>query len=100
MGTQATPGYLRDPWNQIDFVIVALSLVGDGLELGLGDNGPSWMKSVKVIRIIRALRPLRVMGRSGGMRRVLSVLQQIGSQMGNILVLLALTWLIFAILGV
>jgi len=100
LGTQATPGYLRDPWNQIDFVIVALSLVGDGLELGLGDNGPSWMKSVKVIRIIRALRPLRVMGRSGGMRRVLSVLQQIGSQMGNILVLLALTWLIFAILGV
>jgi len=99
-GTQATPGYLRDPWNQIDFVIVVLSLIGDGLELGLGDNGPSWMKSVKVIRIIRALRPLRVMGKSGGMRRVLSVLQQIGSQMGNILLLLALTWLIFAILGV
>ena len=99
-GTQATPGYLRDPWNQIDFVIVVLSLIGDGLELGLGDDGPSWMKSVKVIRIIRALRPLRVMGKSGGMRRILSVLHQIGSQMGNILLLLALTWLIFAILGV
>ena len=99
-GTSAIPGYLRDPWNQIDFFIVALSLIGDGLELGLGDDGPTWMKSVKVIRIVRALRPLRVMGKSGGLRRVISVLQQIASQMGNIMLLLALTWLVFAILGV
>ena len=99
-GTSAVPGYLRDSWNQIDFFIVVLSLIGDGLELGLGDDGPTWMKSVKVIRIVRALRPLRVIGRSGGLRRVISVLQQIGSQMGNIILLLALTWLIFAILGV
>jgi hypothetical protein len=49
--------YLRDSWNQLDFVIVVLSLV----EYTMNDKK---MPVLKVVRLTRVLRPLRFISRN------------------------------------
>ena len=49
--------YLRDSWNQLDFIIVVFSIV----ELVMKD---SKLLFIKILRLMRVLRPLRFISRN------------------------------------
>lgn len=89
-------GYLRDPWNVLDFAILFPSV----LSLLLGNSGLPGLSGFKSLRTMRAVRPLRLVSKSAGMQRVLRSLGRVVAQSGAIVALLLLFWLTFAILGV
>eukprot|EP00736_Rhodelphis_marinus_P006678 Rmarinus@m.195 len=82
--------YFRDNWNRLDFFIVTVSV------LSLSTTA-SFIKS---IRVLRALRPLRFISRVPELRMVLSAILKTIPPLVNVLLLSALIWLIFGILGV
>mmetsp|Transcript_12151 Transcript_12151/g.42104 ORF Transcript_12151/g.42104 Transcript_12151/m.42104 type:complete len:1551 (-) Transcript_12151:19-4671(-) len=87
------PAYLDEQWNRLDGTIVVFSL------LSLGLNDPS-LRSLKALRTLRALRPLRLVSKEEGMKNVITSLFLVAGDVGSIVLVLALVWLIFAILGV
>ena len=85
--------YLRDAWNCLDCFIVATSL----LSLFLTGLNISFLR---VFRTLRALRPLRVINRNRGLKIVVRTLMASVSGILNVVILWAINFLIFAILGV
>lgn len=85
--------YLRDTWNQMDFFIVTASIFDMALE---GQD----LESLKILRMLRTLRPLRFLTHNVGMKLIVNAL--IGSVGGisNVLMVVAVVILIFAILFV
>lgn len=85
--------YLRDAWNQMDFFIVTASIFDMALE---GQD----LAALKILRMLRTLRPLRFLTHNIGMKLIVNAL--IGSVGGisNVLLVLAMVYLIFAILFV
>jgi len=85
--------YLRDTWNQMDFFIVMASIFDMALE---GKD----LKALKILRMLRTLRPLRFLTHNVGMKLIVNAL--IGSVGGitNVLLVVAVVYLIFAILFV
>eukprot|EP00753_Platysulcus_tardus_P012787 PLAT3543.3.p1 GENE.PLAT3543.3~~PLAT3543.3.p1 ORF type:complete len:751 (+),score=243.80 PLAT3543.3:154-2253(+) len=84
---------MHDLWNVLDFVVVTASLLSiflSGLDLS----------SLRALRILRALRPLRMIQRNRGMKLVMNSLARSLTSISNALLLLAVVWLVFAILGV
>lgn len=51
--------YIRNPWNIMDFIIVAFSLVS----ISFRDAG-SKVSVIKTLRMLRVLRPLRMISRN------------------------------------
>ena len=85
--------YLRETWNQLDFFIVWASIadmVLSGYDLAI----------VKIFRMLRVLRPLRVIKRNPEMKMVVSALLESMSHIFNVLIVVAIVYLIFAIIGV
>lgn len=58
---------MRDSWNQIDFAIVAFSLI----ELSVQALN---MPFIKVIRLVRTLRPLRFISHNLSMKYVVTAI--------------------------
>ena len=85
--------YIRESWNQLDFFIVVTSL----LDLMLTKVK---LKAVKTIRLLRILRPLRFISHNKGMKMIVSALLDSGSGLGNVIVVILMVWLMFAILAV
>jgi len=85
--------YLRNNWNQLDFSLVCLSIIG---LIGLGDQ----VKSLKSLRALRALRPLRVLNRAPGMKLVVNSIFKALPHIFNVVVVCMLFYLIFGIIGV
>jgi hypothetical protein len=84
--------YLRDPWNNLDFFIVCVSIVG----MLPGVNA----ESLKALRTFRILRPLRSINAMPTMRDLIqSLLASIPGLM-NVIAFLAFIFSIFAIFGV
>lgn len=83
--------YLRSIWNQLDFTILAISL------LDIAFEGLSYLK---VIRLLRTLKPLRFISHNISMKTVVSALVESLLAIINVGILLSVIWLIFAILGV
>lgn len=84
--------YLRDGWNILDFIIVVLSLFSvsfSSLDISF----------VKTLRGLRMLRPLRVINRVPELKVVVNALFASLPEMGNVLIVGMLFWLIFSILG-
>eukprot|EP01063_Lacrimia_lanifica_P035244 TRINITY_DN6673_c0_g4_i1.p1 TRINITY_DN6673_c0_g4~~TRINITY_DN6673_c0_g4_i1.p1 ORF type:complete len:1820 (+),score=585.09 TRINITY_DN6673_c0_g4_i1:93-5462(+) len=82
--------YLRsEGWNQLDFVIVCISL----LALIPGADGIAFLK------LLRTLRPLRFINKSEGMKVVVRALIKSIKPLMNVMVISGLIWLIFAIFG-
>jgi hypothetical protein len=85
--------YLRNSWNIMDFFIVAFALISifaSGINLSF----------IKVLRMLRVFRPLRMISRNEGLKlAVLSLMNAIPGIM-NVLVISALFFLLFGILGV
>ena len=101
--------YIRNAWNILDVIVVAASLLDfvilvKSASASAGDDENSDMasnlKSVKALRALRALRPLRMISRNQGMKLIVNAL--IGSVGGitNVLLVVAVVYLIFAILFV
>ena len=85
--------YLRESWNQLDFFIVVTSIIDlifDGIDLPV----------IKVLRLLRTLRPLRVISHNSGMKIVVSALIESVGHILNVLIVVLVVWLMFAILGV
>ena len=85
--------YLREYWNILDFFIVVSSLV----DLVLIDVN---LPVIKILRLLRTLRPLRFISRNSGIKTlVICLLESIGHII-NVVIVLIIVWLMFAIIGV
>ena len=54
-------GYIRNPWNILDFTVVFFSIMSILLA------GLPILSVVKIIRVARVLRPLRVVSKNKGL---------------------------------
>lgn len=88
--------YLKDPWNILDFVIVFFSVLTWILEILLGTS----ISFVRSFRALRALRPLRVVSTNEGMKTVVDALFHSIPALSNVLLIVLLFVLVFAILGI
>ena len=89
----ASNAYLKDPWNVLDFCVVCASVLSRVMD----SDKYQWVKS---FRVLRALRPLRVIQRVPELKMVVNSLFKAIPIITNVIVLLAMFWLIFGILGV
>jgi len=94
--------YLRDSWNQLDFIIVASSLLEESSniidpEAAISGEGSS---SIKILRILRVLRPLRFISHNVAMKLIVTALLESVGHIINVLFVVGMIFLIFAIMGV
>jgi len=85
--------YLRDSWSQLDFFVVVTSLIdvsNTGVDLG----------AIKILRLLRTLRPLRLLHHNKSMKLIVTTLLESLTGILNMILVLFLVWLMFAILGV
>lgn len=88
--------YMKDPWNNLDFVIVFFSCVTWILEaVSTGDVG-----FLKGFRALRALRPLKVVSKNEGVKTVVVSLLESVPALINVLLIVVLFLLVFGILGI
>ena len=85
--------YLREPWNQLDFFIVVSSLIDMCLE-------SVDIPMIKILRLLRTLRPLRFISHNINLKIVVTALLESVSAIINVLIVLLLIWLMFAILAI
>ena len=88
----ADTSYLRDSWSILDFIIVTTSLIDMSLE---SVNLPI----LKVIRLLRTLRPLRFISQNQNMRIVVNGLLKSMVAILNVLIVIGMVFVMFAILG-
>jgi hypothetical protein len=85
--------YLRESWNQLDFFIVVSSL----LDMSLSSFN---IPAIKIFRLLRTLRPLRVISHNVALKMiVIALLSSVGG-IFNVIIVVLVVWLIFAIMGV
>ncbi|CAG5097992.1 Oidioi.mRNA.OKI2018_I69.XSR.g15322.t1.cds [Oikopleura dioica] len=99
-------GYLADKWNQLDMVIVFLSVIGivlevlnEGHKLGVVTI-PINISIIRVMRVLRIARVLKLLKTAKGVRRLLETVAHALPQVGNLGLLFLLLFFIFAALGV
>lgn len=85
--------YLRNSWNQIDFIIVIFALVG----LFLSNNA---LDILKVFRVLRTLRPLRLISHNRGMKLVVNALVGSFGAIVGVVVVIGMIWIMWSIVGV
>lgn len=85
--------YLLDSWNQLDFFIVSSSIADMSLA---GFELPF----IRILRMLRVLRPLRFISRNVGLRMIVVALLDSVGHIFNVSIVLAMVYLVFAILGV
>ena len=55
---------------------------------------------IKIIRLLRILRPLRFISHNKAMKMIVSALLDSGGSMVNVIIVIMVVWLMFAILSV
>jgi hypothetical protein len=85
--------YLRNNWNILDFFIVLSSMV-DLIFSGIN------LPVIKILRLLRTLRPLRFISHNNSMKTVVIALLESVGHIFNVVVVVVIVWLMFAILGV
>ena len=85
--------YLRDSWCQLDFFIVAASLIDTSIP---DVNIPM----IKVLRLLRIFRPLRFVTHNVNMRIIVTALFRSFGAICNTLIMVLVIWLMFSIVGV
>lgn len=85
--------YLTESWSQLDFFIVCVSLID---MLFSSVNIPA----IKILRLLRILRPLRFISHNVNLKTIVIALFESLSGILNVLVVVLLIWLMFAILGI
>lgn len=84
--------YVKDPWNDLDLLVVTSSIVSLALE-------GSSLGVVRVIRVLRVLRPLRTIKRTPGLRHVVVCMVQSVKIIGNVFLISFLLIFIFSVIG-
>ena len=97
---------MSDKWNQLDMIIVVLSVVGiileilnEGTKLGVVEI-PINISIIRVMRVLRIARVLKLLKTAKGVRRLLETVAHALPQVGNLGLLFLLLFFIFAALGV
>lgn len=90
---QDKKSYLREGWNVLDFFIVASSLI----DLCLSNID---LPFIKVLRLLRTLRPLRFISHNVAMKMIIVALFDSVGSIFNVMIVVMIVWLMFAILGV
>ena len=85
--------YLRETWNMLDFFIVTSSL----LDMALSTID---LPIIKIFRLLRVLRPLRFISHNVSMKLIVSALFESVGGIVNVMIVVMIVWLMFAILGV
>ena len=85
--------YLTEPWNVLDFFIVVSALIDMSVE-------SVDIPAIKVLRLLRTLRPLRFISHNINLKLVVTSLLESISAIFNVLIVLLLIWLMFAILAI
>ena len=88
--------YLKEGFNQLDFVLVTLSIV-NWIIVTQSENDISFIRS---FRALRALKPLRVVSKNEGIKIVVDSLVKSIPSLLNVVIIILLFLGIFAILGV
>ena len=92
--------YIRERWNQIDLVIVILSIVGIALEDVDTKLIPINPTIVRVARVFRIARVFKLLKMAKGIRELLDTVSEALPQVGNLSLLFFLLFFIYASLGV
>ncbi|GAB6025910.1 hypothetical protein CHUAL_011882 [Chamberlinius hualienensis] len=92
--------YFVDKWNQLDVIIVILSVVGIVLEKMQSVVMPINPTIIRVMRVLRIARVLKLLKMAKGIRALLDTVMQALPQVGNLGLLFFLLFFIFAALGV
>ncbi|XP_063608556.1 voltage-dependent T-type calcium channel subunit alpha-1G-like, partial [Penaeus indicus] len=87
-------------WNQLDVLIVILSVVGIVLEEMKSEIIPINPTIIRVMRVLRIARVLKLLKMAKGIRALLDTVMQALPQVGNLGLLFFLLFFIFAALGV
>jgi hypothetical protein len=85
--------YLRESWNRLDFFIVMSSIIdmsASGLNIPI----------IKLLRMLRVLRPLRFINHNKDLRMIVVALLESMNHIINVMIVIAVVYLIFAIVGV
>ena len=85
--------YLKESWNVLDFFIVVsaiLDMTLEGVDLSF----------IKILRLLRTLRPLRFISHNLSMKLLVSALLESVSGIFNVLIVVVMIWMMFAILGI
>ena len=85
--------YLRETWSQLDFFIVISSLIDASVET-------IDLSVVKILRLLRTLRPLRFISHNRSMKLIVTALLESVGGILNVVIVLLLIWLMFAILAI
>ena len=85
--------YLRDEWNALDFFIVTSSI----FDMALANLD---VPVIKILRMLRALRPLRFITHNVAMKLIVKALLESLGGILNVLLVVAVVFLIFAIVGI
>jgi len=89
--------YLRDSWNQLDFIIVSFSIV-EMVLTALGGGGD--LSFMRILRMLRILRPLRMVSRYPALRMLIVALFGSLGSIVNVLLVVVVVFYVFAIFGV
>lgn len=93
-----TNSYLRESWSQLDFFIVVASLFD--VYMSISASGNIDLSMVKILRLLRILRPLRFISHNKNMKIVVTALLESVPAVLNVLIVVILIWMMFAILGI
>uniref|UniRef100_A0A7N4P0Y2 Voltage-dependent L-type calcium channel subunit alpha n=1 Tax=Sarcophilus harrisii TaxID=9305 RepID=A0A7N4P0Y2_SARHA len=85
--------FLRNYFNILDLLVVAVSLISMGIE-------SSTISVVKILRVLRVLRPLRAINRAKGLKHVVQCVFVAIRTIGNIVLVTTLLQFMFACIGV
>lgn len=88
--------YLRDGWNQLDFFIVVTSMA----DMILGFFVTVDISAFKILRLLRTLRPLRVISHNVAMKMIVAALFESVGAIFNVMIVVMVVWLMFAILAI
>ncbi|EDO36844.1 predicted protein [Nematostella vectensis] len=91
--------YIKDRWNQLDMLIVILSIVGIALE-EMTMELPINPTIIRVMRVLRIARVLKLLKTAEGIRKLLDTVAQALPQVGNLGMLFLLMFFIFSALGI
>lgn len=92
--------YLKDRWNQLDVMIVVMSIIGIIFEEMDSFTLPINPTLLRVLRVMRIARVLKLLKMAKGIRALLDTVMQALPQVGNLGLLFFLLFFIFAALGV
>nr|XP_042895936.1 sodium channel protein para [Parasteatoda tepidariorum] len=81
--------YLRDPWNWLDFIVIALAYVTMGVDLG----------NLSALRTFRVLRALKTVAIIPGLKTIVGAVIESVKNLKDVIILTLFSLSVFALLG-